>query len=131
MWSLLSKSIKRTLFEEYWTCFSFFIKSMTNSRLLVMSNRKKTEFSEILFNYDVKNLVISKTCFKNPLNSQCNDLFITNIICSFQNTTLACGLLDFHKMNLTVLKSVLKKSNPQKIVYRNYKKFQKDSFKSN
>ena len=109
MWSLLSKSIKRTLFEEYWTCFSFFIKSMTNSRLLVMSNRKKTEFSEILFNYDVKNLLKSKTCFKNPLNSQCNGLFITNIICSFQNTTLAYGLLDFHKMNLTVLKSAFKK----------------------
>ena len=82
---------------------------MTNSRLMVMLNRKKTEFSEILFNYDVKNLVKSKTCFKNPLNSQCTDLFITNIICSFQNTTLACGLLDFHKMNLTVLKSAFKK----------------------
>lgn len=48
--------------------------------------------SEFLSNH-TKNLVKSKTCFKNPLDPRCIDFFITNDICSFQSTkTLACEL---------------------------------------
>ena len=61
--------------------------------------------SESLSNNDAKNLAKSKTCFKSPLNPQCIDLFIPYSICSFQNNTaVACGLSDFHKMTLTVLR---------------------------
>ena len=73
-----------------------------------------------------KNVVKSKTCFKNPLNPQWIDLFNTNSICRFRKTPiLGRRLSDFHKINLTVLKSTFEKSNSKKIVYRNYKKFEK------
>ena len=56
----------------------------------------KPILSEFLSNYDCKYLVRDITCFKNPENPRCIDLFITNSITSFQNTTrVATGLLDF------------------------------------
>ena len=85
---------------------------------------------EFLTNYDSKNLVKEKTCFKNPENPRCIDLFITNSVMSFQNTTtLASGLSDFHKMIVTVCKTSFQKPKPKEIVYRNYKKFDRDIFK--
>ena len=43
---------------------------------------------------------------------------------SFQNTTTVfTGLSDFHKLVLTVLKTSITKSKPQKITYRDYKNF--------
>ena len=43
---------------------------------------------------------------------------------AFQNTTAVfTGLSDFHKLVLTVLKSSITKSKPQKINYRDYKNF--------
>ena len=85
---------------------------------------------EFLTNYDSKNLVKEKTCFKNPENPRCIDLFITNSVMSFQNTTtLATGLSDLHKMIVTVCKTSFQKPKPKEIVYRNYKKFDGDIFK--
>ena len=85
--------------------------------------------SEFLTNYDCNNLVEDKTCFKNPENPRCIDLFITNSIMSFQNTTtVATGLSDFHKMIVTVCKTSFPKSKPKEIVYRNYMKFDIDAF---
>ena len=84
---------------------------------------------EFLSNYDCKNLVRGKTCFKNLENPRCIDLFITNSIMSFQNTiAVAAGLSDFHKMIVTVCKNSFPKSKPKEIVYRNYKKFDIDAF---
>ena len=63
-----------------------------------------------------KHLVRQKTCFKNPENPYCIDLFITNSTGSFQNkTTLASDLSDVHKMILTVLKTTFQKVKPNKI----------------
>ena len=42
---------------------------------------------------------------------------------AFQNTTNLSGLSDFHKSVLTVLKTSITKSKPQKITYRDYKSF--------
>ena len=39
--------------------------------------------SEFLLKYDSKNLVIEKTCFENPENPRCIDLFLTNSVQSF------------------------------------------------
>ena len=51
-----------------------------------------------------------KSCFKNPGKRHCIDLFITDSTGSFKNTTtLRSGLLDFHKMILTVLKATFQK----------------------
>ena len=57
-----------------------------------------------------KNLIKYNTCFKNPLKTSCIDLIITNRPKSFQNfVTVETGLLDFHKMTLTVMKVFYKK----------------------
>ena len=79
-------------------------------------NMEDTEpvLSEFLTNYDCKNLVNDKTCFKNPEYPRCIDLFITNSIMSFQNTTaVVTGLSDFHKMIVTVCKNSFPKSKPK------------------
>ena len=55
--------------------------------------------------YKLKNLVGEPTCFKNPDNSSCIDLLLTNCSRSFQDTlVIETALSDFHKMNLAVLK---------------------------
>ena len=40
----------------------------------------------ILLQNDLKNLVKEKTCYKNPENPSCIDLFLTSVPSSFQNT---------------------------------------------
>ena len=73
--------------------------------------------------YKLKNLVSEPTCFKNPNNPSCIDLFLTNCSRSFQDTqVIETGLSDFHKMNLTVLKIYFTKQKHETIFYRNYKK---------
>ena len=52
------------------------------------------------------------------------DLILTNNAMAFQNTTtVSTSLSDFHKFVLTVLKTSITKSKPQKITYRDYKNF--------
>ena len=40
------------------------------------SQHTNSSLSELLLKYDCKNLVMKKTCFKNPENSRCIDLFL-------------------------------------------------------
>ena len=50
------------------------------------------------------------TCFKNPSNPSCINLFLTNLQQSFQQThTSETGISDFHKMVVTVMKTHYKK----------------------
>ena len=66
--------------------------------------------SQFLFEYNAKNIVKDKTCFKSLTNQSCIDLFITNSHNSFQNTTaISTGLSDFHRLIVTVLKTSFKK----------------------
>ena len=72
-----------------------------------------------LCDYNAKNIVKEKTCFKHIENPSCIDLIITNSVHSFQNTNvIITGLSDFHKMVLTVLKTTFQKSKPREIIYR-------------
>ena len=83
-----------------------------------------------MYQYDSKNTVKDKTCFKSVENPSCIDLFITNSANSFQNTTsVFTGLSDCHKMVLTVMKSTFPKGKPKQITYRNYKTFNNFYFK--
>ena len=60
-------------------------------------------------------------------NPSCIDLVITN---SFQNTkAISTGLSDFRKMVITVLKQTFQRSSPKELVYRDYQKFDKLTFK--
>ena len=80
--------------------------------------------------YELKNLIRELTCFKNPDNPSCTNLFLTNCSRSFQDTqVIETGLSDFHKINLTVLKRFFTKQKRDTIFYRNYKKFDNLEFK--
>ena len=49
------------------------------------------------FMSSLRNLVEQKTCFKNPENSSCIDLVLTNSLQSFQNSNVfETRLSDFH-----------------------------------
>ena len=94
------------------------------------SEHTESSLSSFLFQYNAKNIVKEKTCFKSQNNPSCIDLFITNSPKSFQNTlVLATGLSDFHKMVITVLKTKFKKSPPKETQYRDYKNFDQNSFR--
>ena len=70
-----------------------------------------------------------KTCFKKPENPKCIDLFITNGIMSFQNTTtVATGLFDLYIIVVTVCKTSFPKSKHKEITYKNLMKFAIDAF---
>ena len=95
-------------------------------------NTEDTELclETFLYQYEAKNLVNEKTCFKNPDNPSCIDLFLTNNCYSFQETTVvSTGLSDFHTMPVTVLKTKFQKNKPKEITYRDYKKFDENKFK--
>ena len=83
-----------------------------------------SEFSEPCLNdfcdiYNLKNLVKEPTCYKNPDNPSCIDLFLTNRPRTFQcTTTIETGISDFHKLVVTVLKTFYKKQRPKTIHYR-------------
>ena len=100
----------------------------TYDKLLLVGDFNITEtetvLDEFLYENNLKCIVKDKTCFKNPENPQCIDLFLTNFPGSFQKTTSVCtGLSDFHKMIVTVQKYTLVKAKPKVIQYRCYKNF--------
>ena len=80
--------------------------------------------------YNLHNLVTEATCFKNPLNPSLIDLILTNRSKSFINTVvLETGLSDHHKMTVTVMKTFAPKQGPILVKYRDYRKFNSQTFK--
>ena len=79
--------------------------------------------------YNLKNLIIDPTCFKNPLNPSLIDLILTNKPKLFhQSKVIETGLSDHHKMTVSVLKTFFKKQAPICITYRDYKNFNRFLF---
>ena len=79
---------------------------------------------------NLKSLNKEPTCFKNPNNPSCIDLFLTNRSRYFQNTsTIETGISGFHKLVVTVLKVFYKKQKPKIIQYRNCKTFNEQLFR--
>ena len=80
--------------------------------------------------FKLKNLVKEPTCYKNPNNPSCIDLFLTNCARSFHNTCVfETGLSDFHKLVVTLLRSKVESLSPKIISYRTYKQFNEGKFK--
>ena len=80
--------------------------------------------------YDLKNLVRVPTCYKNPENPSCIDLFLRNkSLCSQVTNAFDTGLSDFHKLGVTVMKTYFRKMKPKTIRYRSYKNFDNYTFK--
>ena len=95
------------------------------------AEERETCMKEFLYQYNLSNLVKEKTCFKSINNPSCIDPFLTNHPKSFQNTqTISSGMSDCHKMIVTVLKMKFCKAQPKIIYYRNYKKFDKNIFRT-
>ena len=89
-----------------------------------MSEEPMKEFCN---NYNLKNLVKTPTCFKNPEKPTLIDLLLTNCPHSFQNTKIIeTGLSDFHRMTVTVMKLTFIKEGPNIMSYRNFKHFDND-----
>ena len=86
---------------------------------------------DFMYQYDLKNLVKEKTCFKSIENPSCIDLFLTNHPKCFHHTkAISCGISDFHKMIVTILNTTFCKAKPQVIYYRSYKNFDKNTFRA-
>ena len=80
--------------------------------------------SEFCETYNLQNLVKEPTCYKNPSKPTCVDLILTNFPKSFKHTeTIETGLLDFHKLTLTVLKTHFPRRKPNVVSYRDSKVF--------
>ena len=91
----------------------------------------ETNMSSFCEIYHLTNIIKQPTCFKNPSNPSCIDLFLTNNANCFQRSlVLETGLSDFHKLIVTVMKSHIPKQQPKIIKYRNYKGFNETKFRS-
>ena len=81
--------------------------------------------------YSLKSLIKKPTCFKNPNNSTCTDLILTNKQKSVQNSIIIkTGLSEFHKFTVTVLKSYFKKLKPKELIYCDFKNFSNQQFRT-
>ena len=119
-------------FQNIGSSIDFYCQYYEKFLLVGDFNAEDTEphLAEFLRNYDVKNIVKNKTCYKNINNPSCIDLFISNCFRHFHGTVaLSVGMSDFHKLVVTVLKCTLKTGKPKNVSYRNYKKFNNENFK--
>ena len=67
---------------------------------------------DFMYQYDLKNLVKEKTCFKSIENPSCIDIFLTNHPKCFHHTkAISCGISDFHKMIFTIVNTTFCKPN--------------------
>ena len=78
--------------------------------------------------YTLYSLIKELTRYKNPQNSWCIELVLTNSSYSFQNSCgIETGLSDFHVMTVTVMKTTYEKLKPRIVNYRDYKNFCNDT----
>ena len=101
-----------------------FLSKYDNFTLLGDFNSEPCEqpITDFCHDYNFRNIIKDKTCFKNPHNPLHIDLFIKNRPKSFQNSTMIeTGLSDFHKLSLTVMKIFYKKQLPKIAIYGNIK----------
>ena len=111
---------------------SYFPPDNENYLLLGDFNSEPSENAMIEFRkvYKLKNLVKGATCYNNSEKSSCIDLIITNRPRSFHGSyIIQTGLSDFNKMTTTVMKMYFKKQGPRVIHYRDYKRFNTQSFR--
>ena len=114
--------------DRYWE-EPRFVVSYDNVLLLgdfnaEVENNFLKEFCDL---YGMKSLIRIPTCYKNPANSTCIDLMLTNSNRSFQNScTIETGLSDFHKMIVTVLKIYFRK---REVNYKDDRNFSNEEFR--
>ena len=83
--------------------------SANNENFILIGNFNATEFETSVEKfcdiYSFKKLIKEPTCFKNPHNSKCIDLIMTNrSIIFFKNScVMETEWSDFHKMTINIL----------------------------
>ena len=127
---------KKAFFEELTNtlnkvtkkCDNIFVSGDFN---IDMSNNVKNRnnyLSDFIDNFSLRNIVNLKTSYKSVCGSIL-DIMLTNKSKCFQKTsTITTGLSDCHKMIVTSLKAHFKKLSPKKIVFRDYKNFDENTF---
>ena len=66
---------------------------------MLVAEESETCLSQFLYEYNVENIAKEIICFKNALNPNCIDLFMTNSPLTFQNIiAVSNGLSDFLKI---------------------------------
>jgi len=111
-------------FTEIGRVLDSYLASYDNYILVGDFNREVSDshLQDFMLNFGLSNIVKDKTCFKNPRNPSCIDLFLTNKPRSFQHTTtFDTGISDFHKMVISSFKCKFEKRNPKEVIYRDYK----------
>ena len=82
-----------------------------------------------LYQHDFYNLVKVGACFENSSKPTSIDLFVTIKNAHFRKIVAVCsGLSNFQKLVLMVLISSSNNNKPCEILYRDYKKFNSESF---
>ena len=78
----------------------------------------------------LKSLINKPTCLRNSEKPTCIDLILTNRPTYFQlSTVLEIGLSDFHLLTVTEFKTGFTKSKAPIITYRDYNKFNSNTFR--
>ena len=80
-----------------------------------------------MYQHNLQSINKETSCYKNPNNPSCIDLFLTNSP-SFYQTETFTGLSDFHKYFLSIFKTTFTKSKAKEIIYRDFKKFNEQCF---
>ena len=120
--------------QYFFNCIDEALNTYSNYDNVLLAGNVNAEHDELclsnfLYQHDIYNLVKVGTCFKNSSKPTSIDLFLTTKNTHFQNTVAECsGLSDFHKLVLTILKTLFDKNNPYEILYRDYKNFNSESF---
>lgn len=120
-------------FSEIGKALDSYLATYDNYVLIGDFNREvnDTHMQDFMINYGLNSIVKDKTCFKNPNNPKCIDLFLTNKPRSFQHTTtFDTGISDFHKMVISSFKCTFEKRDPKEVTYRDYKNFDNIGFRS-
>ena len=99
----------------------FYSKDYVNILLMGDCNAELTEtnmssFCEI---HHVTDIIKQPTCFKNPSNSPCIDLFLTNNVSCFKKSSVdEIRLSDLQKLIVTVMKLHISKQEAKLIEYK-------------
>ena len=128
-----NKGLAKRYLEEFRNRINYFSTEYENIIFMGDFNAEITEPEMMSFcnMYDLKSLIKEPTCYKNPNNPSCIDLFLTNSPSSFQNTgVIETGLSDFHKMIVTFMKSNAPREPPKIVTYRDYSNYNKDNFEA-
>ena len=69
--------------------------------------------NDFWYSYNFSSLNREPTCYKNPKNPSCIDLFLTKSPTSFQNSSVVeTGLSGFHRMIVTVMTTSFQRLPP-------------------